>query len=167
MCADATKSRRRVKYGFERRIRPACPANERSRSDVVSIACQGRFFTGRLTTRDTAYCQAEQRSENHLLPIEFAGGPTLVCQEGRGRPVAALHFSMRKKIVRRTGIASQRRWLAKMRSVRKSALAKRMGFASVSGRLAASAVSSVVEHFLDTEGVTGSNPVSRTILQCS
>ena len=25
------------------------------------------------------------------------------------------------------------------------------------------AVSSVVEHFLDTEGVTGSNPVSRTI----
>src|SRR5712691_9436202 len=26
-----------------------------------------------------------------------------------------------------------------------------------------SAVSSVVEHFLDTEGVTGSNPVSRTI----
>jgi hypothetical protein len=28
-----------------------------------------------------------------------------------------------------------------------------------------SAVSSVVEHFLDTEGVTGSNPVSRTISQ--
>ncbi len=27
------------------------------------------------------------------------------------------------------------------------------------------AVSSVVEHYLDTVGVTGSNPVSRTILQ--
>ena len=27
-----------------------------------------------------------------------------------------------------------------------------------------SAVSSVVEHFLDTEGVRGSNPLSRTIL---
>ena len=27
------------------------------------------------------------------------------------------------------------------------------------------AVSSVVEHFLDTEGVTGSNPVSRTSLR--
>ena len=29
------------------------------------------------------------------------------------------------------------------------------------------AVSSVVEHFLDTEGVTGSNPVSRTIFSPS
>ncbi len=29
------------------------------------------------------------------------------------------------------------------------------------------AVSSVVEHFLDTEGVTGSNPVSRTIFRYS
>ena len=38
-----------------------------------------------------------------------------------------------------------------------------MGFATVSGRLAVCAVSSVVEHFPDTEGVTGSNPVSRTI----
>ena len=28
-----------------------------------------------------------------------------------------------------------------------------------------SAVSSVVEHYLDTVGVTGSNPVSRTILK--
>ena len=31
--------------------------------------------------------------------------------------------------------------------------------------LADCAVSSVVEHYLDTVGVTGSNPVSRTILQ--
>ncbi len=30
-----------------------------------------------------------------------------------------------------------------------------------------SAVSSVVEHYLDTVGVTGSNPVSRTILSKS
>jgi hypothetical protein len=31
----------------------------------------------------------------------------------------------------------------------------------------AGAVSSVVEHYLDTVGVTGSNPVSRTILSPS
>ena len=45
-----------------------------------------------------------------------------------------------------------------------SALAKRMGVASVVARLTAGAVSSVVEHYLDTVGVTGSNPVSRTKL---
>ena len=28
------------------------------------------------------------------------------------------------------------------------------------------AVSSVVEHYLDTVGVTGSNPVSRIVLEC-
>ena len=32
--------------------------------------------------------------------------------------------------------------------------------------LSGCAVSSVVEHFLDTEGVRGSNPLSRTIFQC-
>ena len=42
---------------------------------------------------------------------------------------------------------------------RKNMESKRFHWSSSEG----CAVSSVVEHFLDTEGVTGSNPVSRTI----
>jgi hypothetical protein len=50
-------------------------------------------------------------------------------------------------------------------AIGKSALAKRSNFASVSLPHAGCAVSSVVEHYLDTVGVTGSNPVSRTIFK--
>ena len=42
-------------------------------------------------------------------------------------------------------------------------LAKAAFFATLRGPLPGCAVSSVVEHYLDTVGVTGSNPVSRTI----